>query len=143
MTRSIFTALVIAALSGACTDVPSPAAPSTPTPAPRYTAFFTGTLAAQESQFYSFTATTAGTTEITLVGLRALDTPTPPVSMPLSLGIGTPAGTGCRLSTSLTAQPGLTAQLTAPTAATTYCVEIQDPGNLTNPLTFTVRIVHP
>jgi hypothetical protein len=41
------------------------------------------------------------------------------------------------------AAPGLTAQLSTATTATTYCVDIRNTGTLTGPADFTIRILHP
>lgn len=144
MTRRLFTGLVVALLCSACGDSQSTTSPSAPTTAPgRSTELFTGNLAPGDSQFYSFTVAQAGTTDITLVSLRPVGASTPALTTPVGIGIGTPAGTGCSISASLTAQPGLAAQLSTSTTATIYCVDIYDIGNVTDVMNFTVRIVHP
>ncbi len=147
MTRRALVALAIASLSAACAD--SPVAPTTPTEPTTYTEYFIGKLAPTESQFFSFRIVATGTTKITLVGVTPADVPGQVLSTAMSLGVGTPVGTGCRLSTSVTAQPALVAQLSAattlipPDLPNIYCVEVQETGVITSPVTFTVRIVHP
>ena len=144
MTVQLFCGLIVALLCSACGNSPATTSPSTTTTTPsRTTELFTGSLAAGDSQFYSFTVGQSGTTDITLVSLTPVGAARPALANPVGLGIGTPAGTGCSLSTALTAQPALTAQLSTSTPATTYCADIYDIGSLTVPAAFTVRIVHP
>jgi hypothetical protein len=144
MTVQFLCGLIVALLCSACGNSPSTTSPSTTSTTPsRTTELFTGNLAAGDSQFYSFTVGQSGTTDITLVSLTPAGTARPALTNPVGLGIGTPAGTGCSLSTALTAQPGLAAQLSTSTPATTYCVDIYDIGSVTAPVAFTIRIVHP
>ena len=143
MTVQLFCGLIIALLCSACGNSQTTSPSTTTTTPSRTTELFTGSLAAGDSQFYSFTVGQSGTTDITLVSLTPAGAARPALAKPVGLGIGTPAGTGCGISTALTAQPGLTAQLSTSTTATIYCVDIYDIGSVTDPVAFTVRIVHP
>jgi hypothetical protein len=117
--------------------------PSTPTtPTGPQTEVFTGTIGPQGSSFYSFTVATAGSVEITLASLVPT-APGPAVSVVMGLGVGTPSGTDCAVSNSVTTAPGLNAQLVNSLTASTYCAKIYDLGALTNTVNFAVRIVHP
>src|SRR5512135_918401 len=85
--------------------------PTTPsTPAGPTTEVFTGTLAPQGESFYSFTVATAGQVSITLASLVPT-APGPAISTVMGLGVGTPSGTECAVTNSVTTAPGLTAQL--------------------------------
>ena len=117
--------------------------PSTPTtPALPQTEVFSGTISRGGSSFYSFTLATSGSVSITLASLIPT-APGPAVSKVMGLGVGSPDGTDCAVTNSVTTAPGLTAQLVNSLTAATYCAKIYDLGEVTNDLTFTVRIVHP
>ncbi len=105
--------------------------------------YFSGTLPPDTPQFYSFTSSVGGTTDITLISLRPPGVVTETLSDVVALGLGTPAGTGCAVATSVNAAPGLIAQLSTATTATTYCVDIRNAGTLTGSADFTIRILHP
>jgi hypothetical protein len=47
------------------------------------------------------------------------------------------------LSNATNTTPGLKAQLNVPTSVSTYCVKIADIGNLTGPVDYNIRVVHP
>ena len=61
----------------------------------------------------------------------------------LGLGVGFPRsdGGGCVLNKSFTGTRG--SQFTFPVEAGTYCVQVSDPGTLTGPAQFSLRIQHP
>jgi hypothetical protein len=100
---------------------------------------FTGTLAAQESAFYSFTLPQASGVFVTLASVTGLDT-REGTSTPLRLGLGVPRGTGCALTSSTVAAPALTPQIREYLAPGVRCVSVTDPGRLPAPVRFAVRI---
>ena len=53
------------------------------------------------------------------------------------------AGNICNASPAADTAPALTAQLSTPSPAGTFCIEIRDAGALAQSSTFAVRIVHP
>ena len=121
----------------------SDAPPTTPTlPIGPQTEVFTGTLQVQGSNFFSFTVATQGSVNITLASLLSAR-PGPALSTVVELAVGTPLGTECSVTNSVPAAPALTAQLVNSLTPATYCTRIADLGNLTGPVDFTVRIVHP
>src|SRR4051794_17510260 len=140
--RRSFLLVMFAVLCGACGDSNSSTSPTPTTPLTTIVSF-TGTLAPQGVQFYSFTVAQAGTTAITLASLPPSRALTATLSSSVGLGLGTPAGTGCSMSTSMSAMPGLVAQLSTTTQPTIYCVQVFDNGGITTPVDFTIRIVHP
>jgi len=131
--------LLVALLTMACgSDTPTtPTTPNLPS-----TEMFSGTLSVGESSFYSFTVAATGNVSITLASLVPV-APGPAVNTVMGLGVGTPNGTECSVTNSVTTAPGLTAQLVNSLTAATYCAKIYDLGALTAPVDFTVRIVHP
>jgi hypothetical protein len=141
MTRAILLAVLPALLCASCgsDDTMSPS----PTPPTESTETFIGNLDVHGSQFYSFTVTEEGTTNLTLLGLRPSGATFPALTTPVGLGIGTPAGTGCAPTSTMSVQPGLTTQMSTPTTAAIHCVNIYDTGNLTGAVNFVIRIVHP
>lgn len=61
----------------------------------------------------------------------------------LGVGVGFPRsdGGGCVLNLTATATRG--SQFTFPVEAGTYCIQVSDPGTLTGPAQFSLRIQHP
>jgi hypothetical protein len=117
--------------------------PTTPTtPALPTTEAFSDTLGVQGSSFYSFTVAATGQVSLTLASLVPTQ-PGPAVNTVMGLGVGSPSGTDCSVTNSVTTAPGLVAQLVSSQSAGTYCAKIYDVGGLTGPVNFTVRIVHP
>ena len=103
---------------------------------------FAGTLPVRGSSFYSFTVAVSGNVSITLASLVP-KAPGPALNSVMGLGVGTPDGTDCAITNSVTTPPGLTAQLVNSLTPATYCAKIYDLGELTGPVDFAVRIVHP
>jgi hypothetical protein len=139
MSRSMLLALALVSLAAACSNSAATPAPSTTGPT---TELFSGSLSTQGSSFYSFNATQAGTVSLMLASV----TPdggrsTSPVILGLAFGI--PMGTGCTHDQSLATAAALTSQLSTSTTTGVHCVDVYDVGNLTAPVSFTVRIVHP
>jgi hypothetical protein len=137
--RSLLAALVLTSFAAACGG-DSPVTPTT-TATTATTEVYSGTLAAGGAGFYSFNVLTAGSVSVTFASLT--DANGRPFSAPLTVGLGVPAGEGCGVTTSVSASPGLSAQLSSMAAVSTYCVQLSDAGALTAPANFGVRIVHP
>jgi hypothetical protein len=136
--RSLAAVLLLTALGAACGNDPVTIPTTT---AALTTEVYSGSVAVRSTGFYSFTGAAAGPVAITLASLTDANGRT--LSNRLLLGFGVPAGEGCSVTTSVTTRPGLSAQLSAPAAASTYCVQLSDAGELTAPANFGVRIVHP
>ena len=141
MKPASLTFLVLTCLGVGCSNT-SPAAPSTTSTATSGPSYFTGTLAPKSSSFFAFTLTQAGTVSLTLASLT-FGPRNPTLTTIVGLGFGTPAGTDCSLTTSLKTGAGLVAQINSASGTGTFCVDIFDVGNLTTPVDFVVRIVHP
>ena len=132
--------LIMALATAACGD-DSPTSPSSST-ATTSTVTFAGTLATGGARFYSFTNTAAGPVTALLASVAATDTRLP-LTVPLELGIGVPAGTGCATTTTQVVSPGLVSQMTVSLAAGTFCLRVADAGELPAPAAFAVRFTHP
>lgn len=145
--RTLLALVAAAALTASCQNTPTTPTSTEPSRAAQY---FSGVLNPGESAFFSFTVAATADTDVTLVSLLPDQAASPALAIPMSLGIGTPAGTDCRTTSTATSPPGLSPQVTAPTTATIsssaasiYCARIADIGKLTGPVAFIVKIVHP
>ena len=132
-------ALFVGCSAAACTNSPSaPSAAAVNTS----TEVFSGTLTPGTSMFYAINVLEAGTVNLTLASIAGTNG-RPALSQVVRIGYGVPQGTGCQVIASANTAPSLSAQLSTNSPAGTFCIVIQDIGNLTQPSTFAVRIVHP
>jgi hypothetical protein len=135
----LLTLLLVAGLAAGCGDPPTD-----PTPPPSgpfsFTETFSGTVPVGGTRFYSFVVVPAGTISLMFGSLTPAGADTP-VSVPMSIGIGFPEGTGCNVTSPVLLSPGLTYQSTVSLAEGTYCVSIADAGSLSGPADFAIRIV--
>lgn len=128
--------LLAAALSSsACSD---PVVPSAPTPAaPTILDTFTGTLQVNGSNSHPFAVQQVG-------GIRVSITQIDPSSA-VSVGVGTPSTTSgqCLAISSLTAValPGTQISGTA-TITGNFCIAVIDVGNLVEPVSYTITVLH-
>jgi hypothetical protein len=135
---------VIAAIASAlCVGCGGAADPTTPSDI--YTGSiavqtFSGTLAVGGSSFYSFTVPKDGPASLTLLDLQEDGASS---EAAISIGLGTPAGVGCSVSTAVTVSPGPTPQLTSTVGPGVYCAKVADVGNLSGPGRFSVNITRP
>jgi hypothetical protein len=142
MFRTLVLLLLSTVLSAGCGNDTPTTAPST-TDTARNTETFNATLNVGQSQFYSFTTVSPGTTDVTLISIRPPGNLVATLSPVVGLGLGTPQATDCALSSATNTAPGLKNQLSVATSISTYCVKIADIGNLTGAVDYTVRVVHP
>ena len=114
----------LALSAAACGNDSSTTAPSTPA-ATAGTDSVTGTLAPGGTLFHHFTASAAGTVNITL-------TTTDPAGALVGLGLGIPGGnTGaCDLTKTVQTRSGSAAQLSVSVEAGDYCAGAFDVGGL-------------
>jgi hypothetical protein len=104
------------------------------------TILFAGILQPRGTRFYSYTVTTAGIVSAMLASLEQGHTP---MTHPLELGIGIPAGTGCAVPSPTLTTTSLVPQIRQDSSIGTYCVRIADTAGLPGPMNFTIRVVHP
>lgn len=142
VSRAFLLVFLGAALAAGCGKNSSTTSPTT-TETARSTETIGGKLSVGDSQFYSFSTVSPGTTDVTLIGLRPAGNLTATLNTVVGLGLGVPQGTDCALANATTTAPGFQAQLSATTNVSVYCVKIADVGNLTGPVDYTIRVVHP
>lgn len=142
MPGRIFRAVLVVAslaIASACgsnnntTPTPTPTTPTTPT----VTETFSGELKVNGAATYAFVTATSGTVTATL------STVDPSGAPAIGVSLGTWNGTAC---TTVIANDG--AQLNAVvtgsvSGATALCVRVYDAGRLSDPLNYTVTVVHP
>lgn len=138
----LFFAIGLALSAAACGD--DPVATSTSPTVPEdlvsgASRLFTGTLAARETWFYSFTVPQASGVFITLASVTAVDG-RDATATPLRVGLGVPRGTGCATDATVVVTPALTPHLRQYAAAGVRCVAVADPDALAAPVRFAVRI---
>lgn len=136
MTKWIAAALVAgtaALAAAACND---PAVPAAPTPvAPAKTESFTGTVLVTGVNTVPVVVSQPGGLTVTLTSV------TP--NAQLRLTIGTLNNGACSVLQSTITGPGDTPQLTGTATITgTFCLQVSDPGTLTQAVTFTVVVRH-
>ena len=144
MRARLSTIVLAAALAAACGNNSSTAtSPTTTTTTPTTTTVtFAGTLDVGGSRFYSFSNNAAGSVTAFLASVTASGSPLP-LAIPLELGIGVPAGTGCATTMTQVVTPELVTELTDSLAAGVFCLRVADAGALKAPVTFAVRFSHP
>ena len=135
----VWALLGAAAIAAACSDS---AGISPSTVSGTTTLLFTGSVPVRGSRSYTFGLSRPGTAELTLAGV-SLDSRGSALTTPMGLGLGTPSGDDCDMTTSVTTPPGLTAQLRTATGPGTFCVRVFDAGSLTTPVNATVRVIQP
>jgi hypothetical protein len=125
--------LSLSVLAAACSD---PVAPTTPTPvAATTTDTFTGTLLVLGVNTHPFNVQQIGALKVSITDI------TPGAAV--TLGVGTPALTGCTVVNALTAVASQTPQISGTaTVVGPFCVSVSDPGNLVEPVTYTVVVQH-
>lgn len=113
--------------------------PTTPTPDTTKSVTWSTNVANGGATSRSFTTTRSGTVSVTLQSFAGSTT------LAAGLGVGIPLGdgSGCVLSRSVEATAGATAQLELAVDAGNYCVQVYDPGTLTQPVGFTILLVYP
>ena len=98
---------------------------------------FSGTLAPQGSNIYTFTVARSGTVKVTLTSVA------PTATTPVGLGLGTPSGNACTLTSSTpSATAGTTAQISVTQSPGTYCIRVFDSGSVSAAITFSVKVEH-
>lgn len=114
--------------------------PTTSTPRTTASVTWSTTLANGGASSRSFKTTRNGTVSVTLQSLGGTT-----ASLRVGLGLGIPLGdgSGCVLSRSVEATASATAQLELAVDAGSYCVQVYDPGTLTQPVGFTILLVYP
>jgi len=133
MNRILAGLLGLTVLTAGCSD---PIAPATPTPvAPTITESFSDTLLVLGNNRHQFNVQQVGGLKVNITGISP--------SASVGLAIGTPSISGCLAASTVTTVAGPTAQLSGTaTVAGPFCVSVYDTGNLVEPVTYTVTVLH-
>jgi hypothetical protein len=125
--------LSLSVLTFGCSD---PVAPPAPTPvAPTITETFDDTLVVLGSNSHTFNVQQVGGLKVSIANV------TP--SAAVNLAVGTSSVSGCIVISNLTAVASTTPQISGTaTVPGTFCVLVSDVGNLVEPVTYTVTIIH-
>ncbi len=118
-------------------NTPTPVTPTPTTPVPTTTETFSGELKVNGASTYPFGTGAAGAITVTLSAVDPGGGPT------FGLSLGTWNGASCQTviaNDNATLNVTVTGTVTAPTA---LCARVFDAGRLTNPLTYTITVVHP
>jgi hypothetical protein len=99
------------------------------------TVTWTTQLGAHGAASRSFVASRSGTVSVTLQSA--------PVTLGLAVGVPPASQSGCRPSTSATASPGTSPQLTAAVEQGSYCVMVYDIGEITDQIAFSIEVIYP
>lgn len=138
MTRLIL-ALGLAVSVTGCGKDATPTSATAPDTVNAATRLFAGTLTAGDAQFYSFTLPQDSGIFVTLASVTGTDS-RDATATPLGVGLGVPRGTECVMTTRVVAAAALTPQIREVTPQGVRCVAVFDPGRLTAPVRFAVRI---
>jgi hypothetical protein len=133
--RSAGAVLVLAAaLMAASCESETPIEPEPPDPV---TDTFTGNLARNGAATFPFTVSAAGSITASIVTLD------PNSSAIVGLSLGTWNGTACNIVIANDNASQGTVVLGQTTSGGSLCVRISDVGKLTDPVNYTITVVHP
>jgi hypothetical protein len=139
MYRSIYVRGLLIALLGAAGACGSntPATPTTPTPPATVTDTFSGTLNQNGGVTHPFTTASSGSVQVTLTALAPVDT------LKIGLSLGTWNGTACTVVIANDAASKTSVVSGTVSSASSLCVRVYDVGNVKDPISYTVTVVHP
>ncbi|MEO8678445.1 MAG: hypothetical protein ABI665_05325 [Vicinamibacterales bacterium] len=118
-----------------CTTTPT--APSTAFTSPA-TETFSSLLNVKGTASRSFNTHGTGAVSLTL-------TSTTPSGVVVGIGVGIPrsTGAGCSLTASVNTAAGSNSQVSVTAETGNYCVQVYDPGTISEPVSFSLSITHP
>lgn len=133
MKRILAAVLGLSLLTAGCSD---PIAPAAPTPvAPTISETFSDTLLVLGSNTHQFSVQQVGGLKVSITNIDPGAT--------VGLGVGTPSAGRCLATTTITAVAGPAPQLSGTATITgSFCVTVYDAGNLVEPVTYTVAVLH-
>jgi hypothetical protein len=130
--------LMLVALIGvltACSD--DPITPTTPTPRPMVTETFSGTVNRNGAVTHNFTTEASGTVTVTLTTLG------PNSALVVGMSLGTSNGSTCTLVITKDDATQGTVVNGGVSSLGSVCVRIYDVGNIVDPITYEITVVHP
>jgi hypothetical protein len=131
--------LAVACSKSNTTPTTPSASTTTPVTTPTISENFASTVTVGGAAFYSFNIDANGTVNVTLNSVSGTGVP---ATVQLGIGIGTPAGVDCTVTSTVTAAAGTSPQLTGTFGPGLFCVRIYDVGNLFGPAAFRATIAH-
>jgi hypothetical protein len=123
------------ALFAACDD--DPVTPVAPTPPPTFTETFSGSVGRNGVSLHNFTTQASGAVTATLTTLS------PDSELLVGMSIGTWNGTSCQFVIVKTDAKQSTVLTGGVSALGSLCVSIYDVGNIVNPISYELTVVHP
>jgi hypothetical protein len=136
-----YTLLLLCALfTSSCDDAPTSPDETATTPTAS-SVVFEGTLEQNQSRFYAFTASQAGSVTVNLASLNLLGH-REALTVPVRVGVGIPKGGGCGVTESIETLPALVSQFSATLESGIHCVDIADTGQLPGATIFLIRFSH-
>ena len=133
--------LLLGALSmSACGDTPTSPDDTASTPTAT-NVVFEGTLEEEQSRFYAFDASQAGSVIVNLASLSLVGH-RDALGVPVRIGVGVPKGEGCAETESLETTPTLVSQFSTVLEIGIHCVSIADTGQLPGAAIFLIRFSH-
>lgn len=135
MTRRFLAFVLLLLLVTSCNDAPT-TPPPTETPV-TFSQTFQGNVAAGGAVSFSFSVPIAAPITVTLASVSSGGRP---LSLPVTLGVGTPVEGGCNTTTTVSATPRLTSQISTSLAAGNYCANVADAGGITDGVDVVVRV---
>lgn len=133
--------LLCAVFASSCGD-DSPTSPDdTTTTAVASSVVFEGTLQQEQSSFYAFSASQAGSVTVNLASLNLVGH-RDALGVPVRIGVGTPKGEGCAETQSIETTPALVSQFSTTLESGIHCVNIADTGQLPGAAVFLICFSH-
>ena len=141
MNRRLFdrtlAALILALAAGACGSDDNNNPPTAPTPPTTVTETYADTIGRNGARTHNFTSSASGTLTATLTTLA------PDSALKVGLSIGTWNGANCQLVITNDAATQGTVVTGGVSSFASLCVRIYDVGNITDPITYEITVVHP
>lgn len=132
--------LLCALSSSACGDSPTSPDDTTTTPT-AIDVTFEGTLEEDQSRFYAFDASQAGSVIVNLASLNLVGH-REALTVPVRIGVGVPKGEGCAETETLETLPALVSQFSTVLETGIHCVSIADTGQIPGAAIFLIRFSH-
>jgi hypothetical protein len=132
-----FAALILALAAGACGDDDNNNTPTAPTPPTTVTETYADTIGRNGARTHNFSSGASGTVTATLTTLA------PDSTLTVGFSLGTWNGVNCQLVITNDAATQGTVITGGVSSLGSLCVRIYDVGNITNPISYEITVVHP
>ena len=132
--------LLCSLFTSTCGDTPTSPDDSATTPVASKSVF-EGTLEEDQSRFYSFNVSQAGSVTVNLASLNLVGH-REALMVSVRIGVGVPKGEGCGETAAIETTPALVSQFSTTLESGIHCVNIADTGQLPGPAIFQIRFSH-